>query len=282
MKFSNKDIERYYDISEAQYRQVWQLEKSRSLHYGYWDATTKNLHQALLRINSILADLAAIKESEKVLDAGCGIGGSSLWLAEHIKCKVTGISLSSRQITKAEELAEKLDLTSFVNFEKKDFTDTGYPDGSFDVIWAIESFNHIFERKRFTEEAYRLLKRGGRLVMVDFFKNESLEGKDKDLVEKCAIGWSLNDFMVTEKFEKQLKESGFSSTKIIDITKAALPSAKRLYYAWFPGAFLGFIYRLFHRNATEVGKLNLNTAFYQYKCFKRNLWHYNIVFGQKN
>ena len=281
MNFSNKDIERYYDISEAQYRQVWQLEKSRSLHYGYWDHSTKNLHEALLRINRIIADIAAINESDHVLDAGCGIGGSSLWLAENIKCKVLGISLSTRQIEKAGQLAKGLGLDKLVKFEKKDFTDTGYPDASFDIIWAIESFNHMIDKKQFTDEAYRLLKKGGRLVLVDFFKKDGLEGKDKAFVERCAIGWSLNDFAVTEKFQQQLEDAGFLSNRVIDITKSVWPSAKRLYYAWFPGAFLGFLYRLVHPNATKVGKLNLDTAFYQYKCFKRDLWQYNIVLALK-
>ncbi|MES3039121.1 MAG: LuxR C-terminal-related transcriptional regulator, partial [Bdellovibrionota bacterium] len=47
---SNKEVARYYDLSEVHYRLFWNLQESKSLHYGYWDSSTKNFHQALLNI----------------------------------------------------------------------------------------------------------------------------------------------------------------------------------------------------------------------------------------
>ena len=85
--FTNEDIARYYDLSETHYRRIWKLDKNHSLHYGYWDERTKNFKQALLRINEILAAFAEIKPGEKILDAGCGVGGSSAWLAKEKNCK---------------------------------------------------------------------------------------------------------------------------------------------------------------------------------------------------
>ena len=76
--FNNEDIARYYDLSEVHYRRVWDLDQCRSLHYGYWDNSVKNFHDALLNINKVLAEHAAIKGGEKILDSGCGVGGSSL------------------------------------------------------------------------------------------------------------------------------------------------------------------------------------------------------------
>src|SRR5438067_4251267 len=137
--FSHNDIARYYELSEVHYRLFWNLNQSRSLHYGYWDASTKNFHEALLNINKVLTDLANIKEGEKVLDAGCGIGGSSLWLATQRNCQVTGISLSEKQINKANAFAQEAGVADKAKFERKDFSNTGYPAESFDVVWAIES-----------------------------------------------------------------------------------------------------------------------------------------------
>src|SRR5262245_23183964 len=96
--FTNEDISRYYDLSETHYRRIWKLDKSKSLHYGYWDEQTKNFHEALLQINQILADAAEIKPGDIILDAGCGVGGSSVWLAKEKNCKVIGISLNQKQI----------------------------------------------------------------------------------------------------------------------------------------------------------------------------------------
>ena len=96
------------------------LIKSRSLHYGYWDDSVKNFHEALLNLNKVLAEIAEIKEGENILDAGCGVGGSSLWLAKRKNCTVKGISLNKRQIDKAECIQQKnLILHEKVSFEQK-------------------------------------------------------------------------------------------------------------------------------------------------------------------
>ena len=147
--YSNKDVEQYYDLSQTHYKRVWDLQRSRSLHYGYWDSSTKNFHEALLNINKILAVKAGIKQHHKVLDAGCGIGGSSLWLAKNIGCNVTGISLSAKQVQTANNLALSENLQSFAIFEQQDFTATHYKAESFDIIWAIESVCHASDKSKF-------------------------------------------------------------------------------------------------------------------------------------
>ena len=81
--FSNQEVESYYDQTEIHYRQFWKLDKIMSLHYGLWDNTTKNLSQAMLNTNKQLMLRADIQKEHRVLDAGCGVGGSSIYLAKH-------------------------------------------------------------------------------------------------------------------------------------------------------------------------------------------------------
>ena len=279
--FSDHDIARYYDVSEVHYRRIWQLDKSRSLHYGYWDASTNNFHEALLNINKVLSGLAAINEHDRVLDAGCGIGGSSLWLGSHKHCRVTGISLSAKQVATANALANKEELDSLVNFETLDYISTGYPDASFDVVWAIESVCHAGDKNLFIKEAFRLLKPGGRLIIADFFKQPGLTGQDARMIADWAHGWAVDDFESLDIFKDMLLAAGFKVSNINNATTAIRPSAKRLYLAYFPGALLGFFYRLFHRGATEFGKKNVSTAYLQYRSLLKNLWQYHIVLAHK-
>ena len=279
--YSNKDVEQYYDLSQTHYKRVWDLQRSRSLHYGYWDASTKNFHEALLNINKILAAKAGINKHHKVLDAGCGIGGSSLWLAKNIGCNVTGISLSAKQVQTAYNLAVAENLQSLAIFEQQDFTATHYEAESFDIIWAIESVCHASDKSKFINEAYRLLKKGGRLILADFFKQENLNEKDAVLIKQWANGWAIDDFATIQNFTEQLNNAGFHHPIIEDATIKIIPSAKRLYRAYFPGVVGGFLYKLFNPKPTIYGKKNIDTAYLQYKALKQHLWTYNIVLAEK-
>ena len=279
--FSKKDIVRYYDLSEVHYRLHWNMDKSRSLHYGYWDASTKNFHEALLNINKIIAQHANITKDQIALDAGCGVGGSAIWMAKNIGCKVTGITLSERQIKLATASAKKENVDHLVTFLQKDYTATGFPDNSFDVIWAIESVCYVKDKSEFLNEAHRILKPGGRLVVVDIYKKENVEGKDAEWLRRLAHGWAIEEHTTKEKFEQQLLDTGFSIIDIEDASQAIMPSVKRLYTAYFLGLIPTKVYQLFHPNATELAKRNVDTAYYQYKTLKKKLWKYLIFVVEK-
>src|SRR4051812_40625034 len=95
---TEKQIISYYDETQVDYAIVWHLNTHLSMHYGYWDETTPNLRSALLRMNAMVAEFGRIRKGALVLDAGCGVGGSSLFLARQFKCRVQGITLSQQQV----------------------------------------------------------------------------------------------------------------------------------------------------------------------------------------
>lgn len=92
------DAAKHYDDCYRDYLVAWCNRDNLALHYGYWDqATPYNQHQALLNKNQILYEKAGIKATDKVLDAGCGIGGSTIWMAKNHGNTVTGITISAQQ-----------------------------------------------------------------------------------------------------------------------------------------------------------------------------------------
>ena len=101
-----EDIIRYYDECYWDYRTSWLSGTNLAIHYGYWDTETRNHGQALLNMNRLLAETAGIRPGMRVLDAGCGIGGSAIWLAENRGVRVTGITLSELQVSQARRNAE--------------------------------------------------------------------------------------------------------------------------------------------------------------------------------
>jgi cyclopropane fatty-acyl-phospholipid synthase-like methyltransferase len=280
--FSKNEIARYYDLSEVHYRRIWNLDKSRSLHYGYWDASVKNFHEALLNINKILAEAAAIREGENILDAGCGVGGSSIWLAKEKNCMVTGISLNENQINKAIALAKTFGVTERTLFEKRDYTDTLYPGNSFDIVWAIESVCYADDKNDFLKEAYRVLRPGGRLIIADFFKMKDLNPHESDQVKKWAACWAINDFSTKEDFDNKLNQNCFHDIVWQNATDAIMPSAKKLYRSYFLGIIGAKFYQFFNSHATELGKNSVQSAYLQYQTLKRGLWKYQIVKAVKD
>lgn len=111
-------------------------------------------------------------KSLKILDVGCGIGGTSRYLASNIPgSTVTGITLSSKQVERATQLAKDRNIPN-ANFQVMDALNMTYPDNSFDVVWACESGEHMPDKKRYVEEMTRVLKPGGRIVIATWCQRD--------------------------------------------------------------------------------------------------------------
>jgi tocopherol O-methyltransferase len=280
-KFTSKEIATYYDVSEDHYMYFWDLNQSKALHYGYWNEDTKSFREALSNINSVLANKAQIKEGTNVLDAGCGVGGSSIWLARNLKAQVTGITLSAKQADRANTYVRSNKLEAYARFEVQDYTQTKFDAETFDVVWAIESVCHAASKEAFINEAYRILKPGGRLILADFFILKDVTTIEQKDLDAWAYGWAVPFFEKEDGFASMLTSTGFNTIEMNDSTANIIKSAKRLYYAFFPGWVLSKLYNLFNKNTTEFSKNNVYTAYYQYKTLQKGLWKYVIVSAVK-
>ena len=114
----------YYDQTWVDYRLLWLNPDNLAVHHGYTDESTRGHTDALKNMNHVLAQRAAIEPGERVLDAGCGVGGSSLWLAQERDVDVVGITLSAGQLAMARRYADQRGLADRVQFEQADFTAT--------------------------------------------------------------------------------------------------------------------------------------------------------------
>src|SRR5436190_13901128 len=95
----------YYDQTWLDYRLLWLNRRTLSVHFGYSDATTRGHADGLLKMNQVLADRAGIQPGARVLDAGCGVGGSSIWLAQARGAKVVGITPVASPVARARGFA---------------------------------------------------------------------------------------------------------------------------------------------------------------------------------
>jgi tocopherol O-methyltransferase len=272
-----QEIISYYESCETDYKLVWHLNSHMAMHYGYWDKGVKRLRQALWQMNAQLAHHAEISSRDVVLDAGCGVGGSAIYLAQNIGCRVEGVTLSEKQVESARRKASELNLGHLVNFSRQNYTSINFPDNYFDVVWAIESVCHASEKADFLKESYRVLKPGGRLIIADFFTADAkTDFADRKLIAKWADSWAVSSFEDIEVFREKIAGTGYSSHHLHNITANIYPSARRLYYYFFPGLVCDTALRLIGKR-TYIHNKNLWSTYYQYKSLKRNLWNYFII-----
>lgn len=150
---------------------------------------------AQARLVDLLLERSKLPRGSRVLDVGCGIGGTSRYLANKQGCSVTGITISGQQVKLAKDLstkevgsvdgkAEKSAFTSLRNGSVRfleldaekmgDFFTALDTQVSFDCIWISEAMSHLPDKELFFRNASILLATGGKLVVADWFKAEEL------------------------------------------------------------------------------------------------------------
>jgi MPBQ/MSBQ methyltransferase len=119
-----------------------------------------------------LARRASFKPGARVLDLGCGLGGSARYLAGEHLCQVTGIDLTQEYVDVASALAGMVGLTDRVAFRQASALDLPFDDGSFDVVWTQHVQMNIEDKKAFYGESARVLRPEGLLLFHDIFRGD--------------------------------------------------------------------------------------------------------------
>jgi len=150
----------------------------------------------------------------KVLDVGCGFGGTSRYLAKKLgpKSDVTGITLSPKQVQRGTELAAEQGVGDNTNFMVMDALKMEFPDDTFDIVWACESGEHMPDKKAYINEMMRVLKPGGKFVMACWSQRDDsvvpFTKKDKRDLQYLYEEWTHPYFISIQDFKKLIDDTG--------------------------------------------------------------------------
>lgn len=198
-----------------------------AIHRAIWAPGVTNKAEAFNYLNVCVANalqpcLQLTEGSQaQLLDLGCGVGGTSTWLAQALDANVTGITISSEQQKLATERAARIGLDNQVRFLQGDFA--AMPDlESSDAAYAIESFVHASDAGDFFSMAARLVKPGGRLVICDDFLSPQINAREKAdadaWIRRFQRGWHLNNLVTADQAVAAASEQGFDVLESHDLS----------------------------------------------------------------
>jgi cyclopropane fatty-acyl-phospholipid synthase-like methyltransferase len=276
-----KTTAEYYHQTWLDFRLLWLNSSNWALHYGYWDETTHNHPESLLNTNRVLAANAQPQPGMRMLDCGCGVGGTAIWLAEHYDVTVLGITVTPDQVALGNRYAAKRGLSDRVHIEIQDFTQIALPDNTFDIVYGLDSINYARSKKQYLSEAFRVLKPGGRIVVMDFFRaDRALTPTEHCLQESWLEGWVVPHLSSLPEFASYAEEVGFIDVTQQDCTPNVQRSSQRMYrMAMICYPFAAAMHRVGLRN--DIAHGNVRAARDQYRAMRKGTWVYGIATGNK-
>lgn len=160
-----------------------------------------NLSKEIMKSESILP-------TSQILDVGCGTGQTAAFLASHYATNVTGIDINPIMIEKARHRMKKTRLS--VNIIQGSIEETSLPNEAFDFILA-ESVLAFVNKQRALQEIFRLLKKGGRLIAIEFTIPTLLSSKLADDIQQF---YGFDALLTKKDWVALFQETGFQDIRI--------------------------------------------------------------------
>lgn len=252
-------------------------------HFGYWEKDTWRMLPVsgpLRRMEQKLFDSLNLPAGSRVLDAGCGVGHVSLYLAGR-GLQMTGIDIMDHHLAKARRnIAKSGPLRSRVSVQKMDYHSLAtFEAGSFDGVFTMETLVHAKDGAKVAAEFYRILRPGGHIVLNEYdytFSSEQEIGPElaKAMKQMSAHG-AMPTWDIAKKghFERLLEGAGFVDVQVQDYSENVRPMLRLFWLlALAPNFFIQLL---------GLQKYFINTVGGAYAYNAREYWRYVSVTARK-
>lgn len=262
------------------------------IHLGYYSAEEraagylkKDFKQAKYDFIDEMLKWTGVTQPKRILDVGCGFGGTSRALAKRFPdAEVIGITLSHKQVEKGTMLAKERGLNN-VRFMVMDALDMTFEPDTFDLVWGCESGEHMPDKKRYVEQMTRVLAPGGTVAIATWCQREAtpenpLSEDDKANLQFLYEEWAHPFFISYQDYGRMLEGTGAFDTIVTDDwAKETTPSWR---HSIWVGVFdpwpviLKFNPRIWYKVTREIVTLERF-----HRAFDRGLCTYGMIKGVK-
>ncbi len=157
--------------------------------------------------------IAGLSDTHTLLEVGCGSGVAAVFLSQEYGCNVVGIDSSERMIALAARQAEAEKLAYNVKFLVADAANLPFPDSIFDTIICEAVFSTIVDKERAAKEFRRVLRSGGKLLILDFVLRKEIK---KELQSQVSFLPCLARTRHLEGYIRLFEQVGFQNSYIED------------------------------------------------------------------
>lgn len=269
---NNTDIANYYDANTGKFLRLGGSGDIAAIHRAIWAPGVTSRLEAFQYLNERVVDaLRPLSERcgdpLRLMDLGCGVGGTSTWLHHRLGARVLGISISDNQVQLAQTRAAQLGCSEQVSFLTASFESCRAPEPQHGA-WAIESFVHCQQPGRFLDMARENLLPGGRLVICDDFLDANPPAEAEGWIRQFRRGWQINQLLSREDFVSLAAQHGFRLLETSDLSAWVRP---------FPAPWLFLLSRVTRLPLPGAYWQNLAGGTALQVCLQRGYTRYHVI-----
>lgn len=217
------------------------VENQLTFHHGLWGPDTTSQQEAFQRSDQTLVQGCELAPGQKVLDAGCGVGGGAIMLAREYGVQVTGLTNCEPHVAVAAEQAEQQGVGHLVEFVHGDFRDLPFPDSCFDVVFNNNSFCYVPvpDQVHYLQGVYRVLKPGGRWQALDPLMNDvPMSESQQTINQRMLWGFRTPPWATWREVFAALEEAGFEDIQHQDLASEIVRDTEITRDKWLVYLFL--------------------------------------------
>lgn len=211
--FINK-VNAYYDNNSALFLKLGVDKSHFNIHQPLWATSVKSQPEAASYSNLQIAKLIETflnnisekhtKKHPKIVDLGCGVGGSLLFLQQYFQSEdyqFSGLTLSQKQVDIGRQIIQEANAN--IHIQQGNFQEVGKYFKEVDVIYMIEAFVHSPDYETLIEQASQCLTKGGLFIVLDDWLNISpIHQQETKWINQYTSNWLIGSLIATNQLEQ--------------------------------------------------------------------------------